>query len=204
MFILRSSISISALGRPNWCVQILLLPTNSLSTHHRDDGVSFRYNDLTSSEMPTFLDFHDLEQAHFPPSKLDPSLSPADQMLSIRSDYPALLLQINFFKEGLLLAVCPHHSTSDAVGWTGFIKSWAKHTAAASTGSKIAPHPSLQILDRSPLFPINNDIALEHCEQLVKVDVVTKSITRKTTLRNIVNCFWYFSPERLRALKAAS
>lgn len=169
-----------------------------------DDGVVFKYNDLTSSNIPSFLDFHDLEQAHFPPSKLDPSLSPADQMLSTGSNYPALLVQANFIKGGLLLAICPHHSTSDAVGWTGFIKSWAKHTAAASTGSKIEPHQSLEILDRSPLFQINNDIALEHYEKLVKVDDLTKNMTRKTTLSNTVNCFWYFSPERLRALKAAS
>ena len=175
-----------------------------------DDGVAFKYNDLTPS-----LDFWDLEQGHFPPSKFEGlALTPVDQVFPAGAEDPALLLQANFIKGGLLLATCLHHSTSDAAGWTGFIKSWAKHTAAASTGSRIAPHQSPEILDRAPLFQVTKHVALEHCEQLVKVEDVTERInkmrqyfiglSRQTISRKIVNACWYFSSERLRALKAAA
>lgn len=179
------------------------------------DGVPFKYNDLTLPDtQPSFADFDDLEQAHFPPSRFDSSLSPLREVFPTGSTSPALLLQANFIKGGLLLTMCLHHSTSDAVGWTGFLRSWAKHTAAATKGLRVAPHQSLGILDRSPLFRNNNDVALEQCEQLVKVDNVTGRVniinqilnhpSRMTTPSKSVNCHCYFSPERLRALKAAS
>ena len=179
------------------------------------DGVPFKYNNLTSPDtQSSFPHFDHLEQAHFPPSRFDSSLSSVREKFPTGSDYPALLLQANFIQGGLLLTISPHHSTSDAVGWTGFIRSWAKHTAAATKGLRITPHQSLGILDRSPLFQVNNDVALEQCEQLVKVDDVAgrtnmlnqilNSPPPKTTPSNIVNCFYYFSPERLRALKAAA
>ena len=171
-----------------------------------DDGVAFKYNDLTSS-----LDFRDLEQEHFPPSKLMGSaLSPTDQVFPTGANDPALLIQANFIKGGLLLAISIHHSTSDAVGWTGFLKSWAKHTAAASKGSRIAPHPSREILDRSTLFQANKDVAFEHCEQLVPINDVNDRLKRiKKRLdglpqQQIVNACWYFSSERLQALKVAA
>ena len=172
-----------------------------------DDGVAFKYNDLTP-----FLDFRDLEQEHFPPSKLkDFALSPVNQLFSTGANNPALLLQANFIKGGLLLATSVHHSTSDAAGWTGFFKSWAKNTAAASKGSRIAPRPSREILDRSPLFQVNKNASFEQCEQLVQVADVAgrhklmQSLNGPSSQQtNIVDACWYFSSERLQALKTAS
>ena len=180
-----------------------------------DNGVSFKYNDLTSLEtQPCLLDFDDLEQTHFPPSKFEHSLLPTQERFPTKSNIPALLLQANFIKGGLLLGFSPHHSTSDAAGWTGLIRSWAKHTAAATQGSTITPNQSFEISDRSPLFQISYDLALENCEQLVKVEdptVLTNALqvalnnnSRKATPMDTVNSFWYFSPERLRALKIAA
>lgn len=180
-----------------------------------DDGVPFKYNDLTSSEtQPSLLDFDTLEQAHFPPSQLDSSLSPVDKLFPTGSNPKALLLQANFIKGGLLLAIAPHHVTSDAAGLNGFVRSWAKYTAAAAKRSRVVPQPSLKILDRSPLFQFSNDTSLEDHKQLVKVDDVTElprlmvevynNIPATRATSNILNVYWYFSPERLRALKAAS
>ncbi|KAL9067876.1 MAG: hypothetical protein Q9161_006600 [Pseudevernia consocians] len=177
-----------------------------------NDGVPFKYkyHDLTS-----FPDFRDLEQEHFPPSKLKGlALSPVDQVFASGDDEPALLLQANFIKGGLLLGISFHHSTSDIAGWTAFLKSLAKHTAAASKGSRTTPHPSHEILDRGPLFHVNKDATYEQCETLVKVDDVPERINQlkthtsgplqQTMSGNIVCALWYFSSERLQALKAAS
>lgn len=141
-----------------------------------DDGVRFKFNDLTLSE--TQPSFDDLEQAHFPPSKLDISLLPMNVLFTTGSNYPALLLQANFIKGGLLLAVCPHHSTTDAVGWTVLIKSWAKYTAAAAKGSRITPRQTPEMLDRSPLLGMKKNIDLEDTKHLVKTGNVAKPLNK--------------------------
>ena len=145
---------------------------------------------------------------------LGPSLSSVPEIYPTGSDCPALYLQANFIKGGLLLSFCPYHSTSDALGWTGLLRSWAKYTSAVTNGLKVAPCRSPNILDRSPLFQVNTDIALEDCHLLVKIDDVAKylrSISQAWNaaptnrgLSNIFNVHWYFSPRRLQALKAAS
>lgn len=139
-----------------------------------DDGVSFKYNDLTASNLqPPFPTFDDLEQECFPSSKLDLSLTPLDQIFSTRATNPCLLLQANFVQEGLLLAVCPHHSSSDMAAWTAFLRSWATHTAAAAEkGTRISPYPRTDLLDRSPLFHTSKDRPLEDFVSLTKVDRV--------------------------------
>ncbi len=178
-----------------------------------DGGVVFKYNDLTSSESSS-PDFHDLEQAHFPPSEFDESLTPGVPLFPTGSKLPILLLQANFIKGGLLLVAYFHHAASDVVGWTGFTRSWAKNTSAASRGARLAPRPSFEALDRSPLFRVDNNLTLEQCEQLVKVeevaghtnmigDVLNRPL-QKATRSNKVCAIWYFSADNLRALKAAA
>lgn len=180
-----------------------------------DDGVLFQYNDLTSPELqPPFPDFHHLEQSHFSPVTLGPSLSSVQEVYPTGSDCPALYLQANFIKRGLLLAFCPHHSTADALGWTGFLRSWAKYTSAATNGLRVTPRRSLEIMNRSLLFQVRTDVALEDCHLLVKIDNVAETLKLESRVfnaaptdrafSNILNIYWYFSPERLQALKTAS
>ena len=82
-----------------------------------DDGVPFRYNDLTALNLQPLLPFfNELEQEHFP----DQSFMPVDGGFSSRAVDPSLVLQANFIQGGVLLALSPHHSTSDMAGWTTF------------------------------------------------------------------------------------
>ena len=179
-----------------------------------DDGVCFKYNDLTSSKVrPPFPTFNDLEQENFPASKLDPSLAAIDQLFPTSATNPCLVLQANFIEGGLLLAFRPHHSSSDIVGWTTFLRSWATHTAAAATGTRIPPNRYTNLLDRSPLFHTTKDIPLEDCFQLTKIEDQSESVAAQIALINatpktitssgIVNSYWYFSASHLRALKSA-
>ena len=180
-----------------------------------DSAVPFEYSDLASSDIqPPFPDFHRLDQLHFPPNSLDMSLFPAVDIYPTGSQSPALVLKANFIKGGLLLGVHLHHSTSDAVGWTEFFKSWSAHTAAAAKGSRNTPHRSYELLDRSSLFQVRKDVALEDYEGLVMVEDATKtdkSIAKRLNLSsenntraNIHRISWYFPAERLRALKDAA
>ena len=177
-----------------------------------DDAVSFKYTDLVSPDIqPPFPDFHHLEQSHFPPTRLDEALFPSTDTYPTGSSSPALQVQANFIKGGLLLAVNIHHSTSDASGRTELFRSWAAHTAAAARGSRNTPRRSYEILDRSNLFRVSREVALEDCELLAKVEDVTKAFEQRAKLMNTIpedkdlsnvrNVVWYFSADRLRALK---
>ena len=178
-----------------------------------EDGVCFKYNDLTSSKLqPPFPTFNDLEQEHFPASKLDPSLAFMDQIFPTSATNPCLLLQANFIEGGLLLAFRPHHSISDFAGWTTFLRSWAKNTAAAAKGTRIPPNTYTDVLDRSPLFHTTKDIPLKDCVQLTTVDDPSELVAAQIAYINalpevyascdIVNAYWYFSASHLRALKS--
>ena len=180
-----------------------------------DDAVPFEYSDLASPEIqPRFPDFLSLEQSHFPPTSLDESLFPSVDVFPTGSSSPALLLKANFIKGGLLLAVHIHHSTSDAAGWTEFFRSWSTYTAAAAKGSRNTPQRSYELLDRSSLFRVRREIALEDYPRLVKVEDATSAIGMRANRMNtlpenkafahIHKAFWYFSAERLRALKDAA
>ena len=127
-----------------------------------DSAVPFKYSDLASPDIQlSFPDFHRLEQSHFPSNSLDKSLFPSVDVYPTGSSSPALLLKANFIKGGLLLAVHIHHSTSDAVGWTEFLRSWSTNTAAAAKGSRNTPRRSYELLDRSSLFRVRREVALE-------------------------------------------
>ncbi|KAM0797384.1 transferase [Usnea florida] len=174
-----------------------------------DDGVLFRYNDLTASKLQhPFPSFDELEQAHFPASKLDRSLTPLDETFSSRAVDPCLVLQANFIQGGLLLAFCPHHSTSDMCGWTTFLRSWARHTAAAARSTRAPPYRSIDVLDRSPVFQTNKDMPLEGFDpSMTKIDNVSEGSLTASFISNVpptlLNCYLYFSASHLRALKKA-
>lgn len=169
-----------------------------------DDAVSFKYSDLVSPDIqPPF--------SHFPPTRLDEALFPSTDTYPTGSSMPALQVLANFIKGGPLLAVNIHHSTSDALGWTELFRSWAAHTAAAARGSRNTPRRSYEVLDRSNLFRVSREVALEDCELLAKVEDVIKAFEQRAKLINTIpedkglsnvrNVVWYFSADRLRALK---
>ncbi|CAJ2508801.1 Uu.00g138270.m01.CDS01 [Anthostomella pinea] len=47
--------------------------------------------------------------------------------------------QINFIRGGLILAAAIHHNCSDGTGCNGFLKTWAKSSAAARLGAPFEP-----------------------------------------------------------------
>lgn len=174
-----------------------------------EDGVHFKYQHLTTREhAQPFPTFNQLEREHFPASKLPLWLSGVQEVLPTNAVSPCLLLQANFIEEGVLLGFSPHHSTSDTVGWTLFLRSWAKHTAAAARGSKIPANRLMDIQDRSPLFHAISETPLQDCPELIQNDdaaayMAALATAVNATPANVVNSYWYFSAASLSALKAS-
>ena len=143
-----------------------------------------------------------LEREHFPLERLDSSLACHDQIFT-NNDVanPCLLAKASFLDGGLILGICIHHTATDNVGSSAFLRSWAKHTRAASQGTRIPPEPSDVSLDRSPLFPTTYEMTLDECSVLSKSGQVF--INSAALLDNVVMTYWYFSASAMRALKIA-
>ena len=168
-----------------------------------DDEVVFLFDDLTALDIqPPFPTFNELERDHFPVQELNPLLACLDQTYPPPDGVnPCLIAKANFISGGLILGYRYHHTATDNVGISAFLRSWAKHTAAAAAGTRISPHQSNAILDRSPLFPTTHSMKLEDFSSLSKSG--KDFLAAPASPANVVIPCWYFSASALRALKAA-
>ncbi|KKY13763.1 putative trichothecene 3-o-acetyltransferase [Diplodia seriata] len=121
----------------------------------RDAGVNFTIN--TMDEADDFPDFDTLDQADFTFEKMDVTkLFPEEiskriaSMFQDSSDPPAMVVQANFIRGGLILCVASHHRISDGTGTNHFVAHWAANSRALSTKTAL-PAFNTSRLDRGPL-----------------------------------------------------
>lgn len=96
--------------------------------------------DHTCGEFPSF---EQLEERHFPVSELDarmlpPNFEPSPSE-STGEGNPAMLVQLNIIKGGLVIGAVFHHLLIDAKGMDAVMGHWAAHTRSLRTGSSPPP-----------------------------------------------------------------
>ncbi|KAH6613529.1 transferase family-domain-containing protein [Chaetomium sp. MPI-SDFR-AT-0129] len=82
---------------------------------------------------------------HFSITDIPPSLLVDPACLHVPDDAqsaPALTIQVNLLRGGLILAVCWHHTVSDARGLNVLINAWARHTSSSSSSSCASASPA--------------------------------------------------------------
>ncbi|KAL1640923.1 hypothetical protein SLS58_006539 [Diplodia intermedia] len=121
----------------------------------RDEGVNFTINIM--DEADDFPDFDTLDQADFTFEKMDVTkLFPEEiskritSMFQDSSDPPAMVVQANFIRGGLILCLASHHRISDGTGTNHFVAYWAANSRALSTKTAL-PAFNTSRLDRVPL-----------------------------------------------------
>ncbi|MCJ1477775.1 hypothetical protein MMC13_006448 [Lambiella insularis] len=194
-----------------------------------DCGVTFKVQDhrVRSTNLPVYT-FDELEELHFPPSKLYSFLCiPGPEDAEIVK-HPVLRVNADLICGGLLLTCCIHHAAVDASGSVRVLKVWAAHTKAAAEGQKLVLPPiPLAALDRSPLLKTINGLVLDECPELrvldmlqlrpapASVEKVEGAFDLDHYADNIglplekerpkaVTTWWYFPPEKQQELKATA
>lgn len=106
--------------------------------------------DLTVTN-PDFPSFAELAAAHFPASVLDDRLLPQPFVPSPEpppgEGVPAMVLQLNLIRGGLVMGVAIHHLLVDAKGLDALLGRWAAHTRAILDPAHFSPPPALRPSD---------------------------------------------------------
>lgn len=101
------------------------------------------------SEDPAFhLSYDDLESAHFPITKFDPTYFAPVDIMSAGDDAEAFAVQLTFIRGGVVLVPCLHHALADGTGFDIVVKYLSDNISAATANSTIIPP---EIIDRTLL-----------------------------------------------------
>ena len=122
----------------------------------------FRAKDLTSSD----LDYESLRRNHFPMIPL--MQYDLFSVLTSRPDFmglehPVMMAQINFVRNGMILAQCLHHSFTDGLGGVTVMGLWATF-CRGEDGAKMV---SSEMMDRERLMSGDENARLEHFREYV-------------------------------------
>lgn len=96
--------------------------------------------DHTDKDFPSYAQ---LAERHFPASELDTRMLPPNFQPSpsgaAEEGNPAMLMQFNFIRGGLVIGAVFHHLLIDAKGLDAVMAHWAAHTRSLRTGSPPPP-----------------------------------------------------------------
>lgn len=100
---------------------------------------------------PAFPSFAELAAAHFPASILDDRLLPQPFVPSPNppagEGVPAMVLQLNLIRGGLVMGMAIHHLLVDAKGLDALLARWAEHTRAIVDPTRFSPPQPLRSSD---------------------------------------------------------
>lgn len=125
-------------------------PFVRLTTSHASFDVHIQ--DVTITD-PDFPSFDQLKTQHFPHSQLDrmlPELLEPSLASELGEGYPAMVVQLNLIRGGLIMGVAIHHLLVDARGLDLLLARWAIHTRFVSDPSRYPPPTPLQHRDLNP------------------------------------------------------
>lgn len=135
---LKKGLSVALSETPDFASTIAPLPGSARKELqlqlNPESGVSWRSVDHTAEVNKgawSYGTFKELAAKHFsltdvPPERLvNPEL--VDIPENVR-ELPALSVQLNLIEGGAIMAICWHHTVSDARGFNVLLNSWARHT----------------------------------------------------------------------------
>lgn len=120
------------------------------TTSHASFDVHVQDVVLTDPEYPSF---NQLETQHFPPLQLDrmlPQLLAPNLASKLGEGYPAMVVQLNLIRGGLIMGIAIHHLLVDARGLDVLLARWAAHTRFVFDSSRYLPPSPLQQSDLDP------------------------------------------------------
>ncbi|EEU37020.1 uncharacterized protein NECHADRAFT_52215 [Fusarium vanettenii 77-13-4] len=113
----------------------------------RDSTASLHVKHMLGEDE--FPSYKELAEKHFPASALKggqllPEFVTAKPLHSPLGDnneegIAVAAFQLNFIRDGLIIALAIHHSVSDGPGCDGFLTTWAENTVAAAKGTPFIP-----------------------------------------------------------------
>lgn len=119
--------------------------------------------DLTIID-PGFPSFAELKERHFPASELDERMLPGSFTPSPvpppGEGVPAMVVQLNLIRGGLVMGVALHHLLVDARGLDKLLARWAAHTRSVFDPTRVPPPSPVQPCDLdSTVLDVNTDNA---------------------------------------------
>ncbi|EAQ87857.1 hypothetical protein CHGG_04476 [Chaetomium globosum CBS 148.51] len=135
---LKKSLSVALSEAPDFASTVAPLPGSTRKELQLQlnpkSGASWRVFDHTAEVNKgawSYGSFQELAAKHFSLSDVPTELLVDSTLVDIPEDVqelPALSIQLNLIKGGIILAICWHHTVSDARGFNVLLNSWARHT----------------------------------------------------------------------------
>lgn len=179
-----------------------------------DAAVRLLCRDYTQPELSdkwTYGSYAELAKKHIPNSQLhmallaEPRLPAATAALGPRE--PCFIFQASFIPGGMFLAVMNHHGSTDGIGQSHVLRTWARYTAMFSRGEN--PEPPVAnsaVIDRSLVSKGNDSVPMEAIPFLRKgtgkPGPPPGAGSDGPPEKRIVHSIWHVSHDRLAELKA--
>ncbi|KAH6632036.1 transferase family-domain-containing protein [Chaetomium tenue] len=135
---LRKGLSVALSETPDFASTVAPLPGSTRKELqlqlNPESGASWRVVDHTAEvnkDAWSYGTFEQLADKHFPLADVPRELLVNPALIDIPEDVrklPALSVQLNLIEGGIILAICWHHTVSDARGFNVLLNSWARHT----------------------------------------------------------------------------
>ena len=145
---LRRGLAVSLSETPDFASMVVPVPGSTRKELQLqlgpDSAVPWRVVDYTQQEAAPdnvwqYGSYDEIASRHFSLSDIPPELLVDPACLHVPDDaqeVPALAIQINLIRGGLILAICWHHTVCDARSLNVLANSWARHTAASLTNGE--------------------------------------------------------------------
>ncbi|KAK3904813.1 transferase family-domain-containing protein [Staphylotrichum tortipilum] len=151
---LRRGLAVSLSETPDFASMVVPVPGSTRKELQLrlgpDSAVPWRVVDYTQQEAAAenvwqYGTYDEIASRHFSLADIPPELLVDPACLHVPEDaqeVPALAIQVNLIRGGLILAICWHHTVCDARSLNVLANSWARHTAASLTNGGPDSPPS--------------------------------------------------------------
>ncbi|CAN8095832.1 unnamed protein product [Discula destructiva] len=171
--------------------------------------------DVTVSD-PDFPSFNSLKEQHFPPSQLDcmmPRLPAPSPATPVAEGIPAMVVQLNLIRGGLVMGIAIHHMLIDARGLDKLLARWAAHTRSVLDPVRYPLPSPLRPCDLDPSVLVS---AISHTGTTQAIDYRKKAVPSlkyapsgpaaapSISLSAMDRHIWHIPASKLAALKASA
>lgn len=151
---LRRGLAVSLSETPDFASMVVPVPGSTRKELQLqlgpDSAVPWRVIDYTLQQAAPenvwqYGSYDEIASRHFSVVDIPPELLVDPACLHVPEDaqeVPALAIQVNLIRGGLILAICWHHTVCDARSLNVLANSWARHTAASLTNGGADSSPS--------------------------------------------------------------
>ncbi|KAG8161329.1 hypothetical protein KVR01_009593 [Diaporthe batatas] len=187
------------------------------SVFERDDRTSFVKRGLSHARFTVhiedhrhkeFLLYEELAKRNFPASELDvrmlpPGFEPSPRTTPGKGN-PAMMVQFNFIKGGLVIGAVFHHLLVDAKGLDAVMAHWAAHTRSLRQGTSPPPF-NTSGLTISALNSVRGDVFDETSQPIASLKYAPNAPpTSDVPPSAMAQHIWHIPASKLAALKASA